>query len=233
MKNEPFLHAPASIMVFAGLLLGVHLLRQFGAEELNAWLLLNFAFIPRLFSADIIHSYPLWEIRPWSVFTYALLHGSWSHLIMNLLWLLAFGSPVAARFGASRFFLFCILAAPAGAGAYFLVYGVDGLPMIGASGVVSALTAAAVRFAFEKSGPLYNRNDPGAVFHPAPSLRDNLKNPQAVFFVVTWFVINFIFGAGASLLGPGTQIAWQAHIGGFLAGLLLFSLLDPIKKRPS
>jgi membrane associated rhomboid family serine protease len=51
--------------------------------------------------------------------------------------------------------------------------------------------------------------------------------------VATWFVINFIFGAGASLLGPGMQIAWQAHIGGFLAGLLLFSLFDPIKKHAS
>jgi membrane associated rhomboid family serine protease len=233
MKKEPFLNAPPSILIFAGLLLSLHLLRQFGAEELNAWLLLNFAFIPALFSYPIIQNYPLWEIRPWSVFTYALLHGSWSHVIMNTLWLLAFGSPVAQRFGAKRFFLFCLLAAPAGAFAHFIAYSHEGLPLVGASGVVSALTAAALRFAFEANGPLYNRNDPRAVFHPAPSLGENFKNPQAMFFVVTWFVINFIFGTGASLLGPGTQIAWQAHIGGFFAGLLLFSLLDPVKKYPS
>jgi len=230
MKKEPFLNAPSSILIFAGLLLGIHLLRQFGDEQLGGWLLLNFAFIPKLFSFEIIRSFSFWEIRPWSVFTYALLHGNWSHVIMNMLWLLAFGSPVALRFGPARFFLFCALAAPAGALAHYMVYQHDGLPMIGASAVVSALTAAAVRFCFEPEGPMFNRGNPRAVFHPAPSLADNLKNPQAMFFAVTWFVINFVFGAGASLLGPDLQIAWQAHIGGFVAGLLLFSLLDPVKR---
>ena len=75
-----------------------------------------------------------------------------------------------------------------------------------------------------------NRNNPRAVYHPAASLSENLKNPQVLFFIATWVAVNFIFGAGATLLGPGIQIAWQAHIGGFLAGLLLFSLLDPVKK---
>jgi membrane associated rhomboid family serine protease len=233
MKKEPLLNAPSSILILAGALLGLYLLRQLGSEEINGWLLLNFAFIPKLFSAEIIRNYSFLDVRPWSIFTYALLHGSWSHVIMNTLWLIAFGSPVAQRFGVVRFFIFCTLAAPAGALAHFLVYQYDGLPLIGASAVVSALTAAAVRFAFEPDGPMFNRNDPRAVFYPAPSLSENLQNPQAMFFAVTWFVMNFIFGAGASLLGAGTQIAWQAHIGGFIAGLVLFSLLDPVKHRAS
>ena len=155
---------------------------------------------------------------------------NWTHLLMNTLWLLAFGSPVAQRFGPTRFYVFCLLSAPAGALAHYFVYQTQGMPIIGASAVVSALTAAAVRFAFDPEGPLMNRNNPRAVYHPAASLRENLKNPQVLFFIATWVAVNFIFGAGATLLGPGIQIAWQAHIGGFLAGLLLFSLLDPVKK---
>jgi membrane associated rhomboid family serine protease len=233
MKNEPPLRAPASLLIFAGLLLGIHLLRQFSNESTNEWLLINFAFIPALFSIKIMQTYSFIDIRPWSVFTYVLLHGNWTHVVMNTLWLLAFGSPLAKRFGAVRFYTFCALSAPAGALAYYLVYWQSGLPMIGASAVVSALTAGAVCFAFDEKGPLRNRNDPSAEFHPAKPLRQSLQNPQALFFVLTWFGVNFVFGTGASLLGPGTQIAWQAHIGGFLAGLFLFFLLDPIKKRAS
>lgn len=230
MKKEPFLRAPAAVLIFSGLILGLHALRSFGGVDWNAWLLFNFAFVPQLFSMDVLQAYSLWEVRPWSLFTYALLHGNWSHAIMNTLWLLAFGSPVAQRFGALRFFLFCLLSAPAGALAHYLAYGPEGVPIIGASAVVSALTAAAMRFVFEENGPMHHRNEPRAVYIPAPSLIDNLKNPQALFFAVTWFVINLVFGAGASLLGEGAQVAWQAHIGGFIAGLILFSMLDPVRK---
>ncbi len=149
---------------------------------------------------------------------------------MNALWLLAFGSPVARRFGAARFYIFCLLAAPAGALAHYLVYQTSGLPLIGASAVVSALTAAAMRFVFDANGPLANRSNPRAVFHPAAPLLETLKNPQALIFAATWFGINFIFGAGAALIGPDTQIAWQAHIAGFVVGLALFSWLDPVRK---
>ena len=48
-------------------------------------------------------------------------------------------------------------------------------------------------------------------------------------FVIIWFVVNIVFGIGALSMGGETQaIAWQAHIGGFLAGLLLFSYFDPV-----
>lgn len=232
MKREPFLRAPPAILALAGLLVGLHVLRQLVGAETNEALLINFAFIPALFTSHVSATsfLPQWIVSP---FSYALIHASWSHLIMNTLWLIAFGSPVAKRLGAWRFALFCLLAAPAGALAHFLSYGQSGLPMIGASAIVSALTAAAVRFVFERDGPLAHRNDEQAVCNPAPPLVENFRNPQALLFVGLWFAVNFLFGAGASLLGPGPQIAWQAHIGGFLAGLVLFSLLDPVKKKRS
>lgn len=232
IKQEPFLRAPRSVVVFASLLLVVHIIRNLVSVETDEMLLINFAFIPAFFSSTTAGDfYPLqWFVSP---FSYALMHAGWSHLLMNVLWLLAFGSPVAKRFGTLRFILFCLLAAPAGALAHFLSYGNSGLPMIGASAIISALTAAAVRFAFEPDGPLMNRANDRAVFNPAPSLIDNMRNRQALIFVVLWFALNFVFGAGATLVGPGMQIAWQAHIGGFIAGIILFALFDPVKKSLS
>jgi membrane associated rhomboid family serine protease len=56
-----------------------------------------------------------------------------------------------------------------------------------------------------------------------------LRNPQVVIFLVAWFGLNLLFGIGsASFPGFEQAIAWQAHIGGFVAGLILFALFDPI-----
>jgi len=46
-----------------------------------------------------------------------------------------------------------------------------------------------------------------------------------------WFGVNIIFGLGSISIGTdGASVAWQAHIGGFLAGLMLFSLFDPVPR---
>jgi membrane associated rhomboid family serine protease len=49
-------------------------------------------------------------------------------------------------------------------------------------------------------------------------------------FLAIWFGVNIVFGVGSIAVGmEGATVAWQAHIGGFLAGLLLFSLFDPVR----
>ena len=61
-----------------------------------------------------------------------------------------------------------------------------------------------------------------------------LRDPRVLAFLVVWFALNLIFGIGSlSLDGGDQEIAWQAHIGGFLAGLLAFALFDPVKASPS
>jgi membrane associated rhomboid family serine protease len=53
-------------------------------------------------------------------------------------------------------------------------------------------------------------------------------------FLAIWFGVNIIFGVGSIAIGmEGANVAWQAHIGGFFAGLLLFSLFDPIPRETS
>ena len=98
--------------------------------------------------------------------------------------------------------------------------------MIGASASISGFMAAAMRFAFQRAGPLglLGRDEPSAYRVPALPLTAVLRDPRVLAFLGVWFALNLLFGLGSLSLDGGEQaIAWQAHIGGFLAGLLLLS----------
>ena len=104
------------------------------------------------------------------------------------------------------------------------------LPMIGASAAVSGAMAGAMRFAFQRGGPLGLWRDREEAFRvPAAPLAASLREPRMLAFMLVWFGVNILFGF-VSLGGAGlTQaVAWQAHIGGFLAGLFGFALFDPV-----
>lgn len=171
----------------------------------------------------------------WTPLTYAFLHGGWLHVSMNCFWLVAFGSVVARRFGAPRFLLFCAVSAIAGAAAHFVTHMSDLQPVVGASAVVAATMAAVVRFVFQPGAPLgealvfAERADQDlACRQPALPLRQILSNRSAVSFLGFWLLANFLFGTLPSPLGiTDATIAWEAHIGGFLVGLLAFKWFDP------
>jgi membrane associated rhomboid family serine protease len=105
--------------------------------------------------------------------------------------------------------------------------------MIGASASVSGTMAAAIRFAFVQGSFLsFNRGDADAAAKvPALSLMRALRDGRVLGFLAVWFGVNFIFGIGSIAIGVAAgTVAWQAHIGGFLAGLMLFSLFDPVPR---
>jgi membrane associated rhomboid family serine protease len=108
--------------------------------------------------------------------------------------------------------------------------------MIGASAGVSGMMGAAARFAFQPGGSLdfwrVRDHDPDRI--PAAPLAVALRNPRVLTFVAVWFAINLIFGVGSfAIAGYDQNIAWEAHVGGFVAGLLLFSLFDPVPPQRS
>ena len=166
----------------------------------------------------------------WTLLTYAFLHGSWTHVVLNTIWLIAFGPPVARRFGAPRFLAFMALTAIVSALAHWASAPMDFAPLIGASGSVSGLMGAVTRFMFQPGAPLGpqsfgSRGDIEAV--PAASLRDILVESRTRIFLGIWLATNFVFGAYAQKLGLSDMpVAWVAHLGGFGAGLLLFGLFD-------
>ena len=176
----------------------------------------------------------------WTPLTYSFLHADWTHLAVNGLWLTAFGAPVARRFGVARFLALFAVTSIAGALAHYMTRPVDLAPVIGASAAVSGLTAAALRFIFQPGAPLgaqhwYGRLSPDeAVRQPALSLSAAVRDRRVIQFAAIWFAINLAVGLLAGPLGiSDLSVAWEAHIGGFIAGFLLFPLFDPVWGKPS
>ncbi len=256
--RQRIFNVPFVLVVLVGLMLGIHLLRQLLPLEQDIWVLIHFGFVPGRFTylvdparianviaaaqnadpmqADIDRAFlndggPLW----WTPLTYALLHANWAHVGFNVLWLVAFGAPVARRFGNQRFVAFCLGGAVAGALAHFVTHIDDLQPVIGASAIDSATMAAAVRFIFQPGAALGDslgwgdpRGEKAPHAQPALPLWAVFTNSRAMTFLIFWFLTNFLFAivSGPASLGGGA-VAWQAHIGGFLFGLLAFAFFDP------
>src|SRR5437868_10367439 len=232
--HEPILTLPGALTAYVVLIAVIHLRVLLPAEAEN-WTIDVFGFIPRRYDATLLQiEFPGGTgARIWTFVTYSLLHASLSHIFFNVVWLLPFGSALARRFGAVRFYLFMAVTAAAGALAHLLTHEHAIAPMIGASASVSGAMAAAIRFAFVQGSFLsFSRGDADAAAKvPALSLGQAFRNTRVLGFLAVWFGVNIIFGVGAISIGTeGASVAWQAHIGGFLAGLMLFSLFDPVPR---
>jgi membrane associated rhomboid family serine protease len=191
-----------------------------------------FAFIPaRYESGPLLHEYLGGSAAGiWTFATYALLHGDWAHLLINSVWLLAFGSAVARRFGTWRFLVFFLVTAVAGAAVHLATHAGDRAPMVGASAAISGYMAAAIRFIFRSGGPidLWRAQDRQSYQVPAAPLLSALTDLRILAFLAVWLGLNLLLGLGS--LGA-QAVAWEAHIGGFVAGLVLFALFDPARAR--
>jgi membrane associated rhomboid family serine protease len=233
-RREPMLTLPGALTAYVLLLAVIHL-RVLLPPDLEYWTIEAFGFIPKRYDSTLLAiTFPGGDgAKAWTFVSYSLLHANLSHLGFNVLWLLPFGSALARRFGAIRFFVFMAVTAAAGALAHLVTHEHAIAPMIGASASVSGTMAAAIRFAFVQGSFLsFSRGDADAAAKvPALSLLRALRNGRVLGFLGVWFAINIIFGVGSIAIGAdGASVAWQAHIGGFFAGLLLFSLFDPVPR---
>jgi len=233
-QREPLFNLPTVVVVLLAVMALVHGVREwFLTQDQDILVLLDFAFIPARYDASPVPGgvFPGGAgAEVWSFVSYALLHGSWMHLGVNAVWFMAFGSPLARRFGALRFIAFFAVTAAAGAAMHLVTNSGSIAPMVGASASISGAMAATMRFAFQRGGPLgmWRSTDDEAFRVPALSLSGAFSDARVLLFVGVWFGINILFGLWSSpLTGSDEVVAWQAHIGGFLAGLLLFSWFDP------
>jgi membrane associated rhomboid family serine protease len=232
--REPIFNIPAVIvilLVIFGLVYG--LINFVLSQEQIADLILLFAFIPARYDTSLMIDGALpggLAADIWTFVTYGFIHADLGHFGLNGLWLLAFGTPVARRFGTARFLAFLAVAAAAGAGLHLVTNFGEPVPVIGASAAISGAMAAAARFAFQRGGPLgpLRERDDNAYRVPAASLTTMLTDRRLLTFLVVWFGANALFGIGSiGLPGDEQSVAWVAHIGGFLAGLFAFDLFDP------
>ncbi|WP_041375963.1 rhomboid family intramembrane serine protease [Polymorphum gilvum] len=236
-RREPAFNVPAVVVALGAVLIAIHLVRYHVLSvPADNEVLVLFAFWPVRYVPEVLASGSApggLAADAWGFLSYAFLHGGTAHVLFNLLWMATFGSALARRFGTARFLAFSALCAIGGAAAHLATHFGEAVPMIGASAAVSGQMAGALRFVFELGGPLgaIRRTDPGAYRIPAVPLLRSLTNPQVFGFMAVWFGINLLFGLwSAPLTGEDASIAWQAHIGGFLAGLALFPLFDPVRR---
>ncbi len=224
--GERALNVPAGVAWSLAALIGVHLCRSLLPPDLDLELVLALAFVPARYvagTADIPGGLTAAVTSP---LTYMLVHGDAMHLIINGLWMLAFGSAVARRIGNWRFVAFSILCGIAGALTHLLVHFGDPQPVVGASAAISGQMAGALRLIF--GGAHQPQLWPGGIATaPLASLGQTLRNPRMLIFVAVWIMLNLIFGLGILSLGPEeVGIAWEAHIGGFFVGLVTFGMFD-------
>jgi len=214
--TAPLINAPPVVVGLSLSLLILHMIRIMADPEVQDLWGGYLAFTPLRYLPDMDAPGAPWA--SYSTFlTYAFLHADWSHAGLNAIWLLAFGTPVCRRVGGARFFFLFAAAVAAGALLFWALHSQDDVMLIGASGGVSGLMGAAARFVFR---PTYHP-DAG----PVPLL--SLGDRRIVFFVAIWAGMNFLFSLGLGLAGDGVAaISWEAHAGGFAAGLLLMPLLD-------
>jgi membrane associated rhomboid family serine protease len=214
----------------------VHVVRTYvlsGPDEVE--FLLTFAFIPARYDTNLLvaGSFPGgWAADLWTFFTYAFIHADFMHIALNVAWLIPFGTALARRFGAWRYVAFMLVTAAAGAFAHLASHVGQMVPMIGASAAISGAMAASMRFVLQRGAPL-GLWRPGAgddpYRMPAAPLMATLRDPRFLIFLGVWVGINAIVGLGTlPIAGEGQDVAWQAHIGGFAAGLLLFAAFDPV-----
>ena len=166
--------------------------------------------------------------------THMFLHAGVLHLAMNMVFLLAFGAPVARRMGAENamqsfsafasagmFIIFYMLAGLSGALVFVAMHANEATILIGASGGVTGLLGGLVRFAFNRS----------TIFGPEHStLSPLLSSP-----VLTWtlFIVAMNSPFVIALLGGLTgdaNVAWEAHLGGYFFGLLTYPVFERISR---
>jgi len=224
--REPIFNVPGVVVC---LLVGFGAIHGVGwalSAEQSKWLTEVLGFIPaRLggFAGELPGGQPAIYT---SLVTHQFVHGDLTHLLINSAWLLAFGSPVARRSDVLRFLGFFLLSGVAGALLYYVINGPVFILVVGASGAISGLMGAAFRFLFTGIEDVGAWGVHGARVPPLMPLAVALRDRRIVTAVVGWTVLNMLLAWGAAGLTEAAGIAWEAHLGGFFAGLLLYGFFD-------
>jgi membrane associated rhomboid family serine protease len=224
--RQPMFRVPAVVLSLIGVLVVAHSARVLAPSGFSAELIRQFAFIPARYSAQFLAAHNAdpggWLARAVPFVSYMALHNDFTHLAINSLWLLAFGPIVARRFGGPLFLLFFLVCGLAGAFMHLAFNWGSLVPVIGASGAISGLMAAGLR--------LLPSQVPWA--HPGEERMAPIFSRQVMIFTLVWMGINLAVGVtGLGIGGEAGLIAWQAHLGGYLAGLFLAEPFDLLRPR--
>lgn len=226
-RKAPAINAPWIVLALIGVFGLIHLLRSLLGDAGREWFTLAFAFTPARYmdlGQAANFTFPGGAAGDmWTFVSHMFLHGDVSHLVINCVWMLIFGSVVARRLGASRFIIFSAVCAAMGALANLMAYWGSFSILVGASGAISGQMAGAVRLMFSGRGRWSDLNNRDISDVPVMPLWETLSKRRPLTFILVWMAVNLVFGLiGIGVSGNIARIAWEAHVGGFAGGLLLF-----------
>lgn len=201
--TEPLINLPPYTKYLLGFIIGIHLIMAFAlSPQWQEWIFIHLGFIPGRFTGTAIFE-PLALLTPIS---HIFIHGGWLHIAMNSIMLLAFGAGVEKWIGGPKMILAFLICSLIGLAAH-LALNIDSIqPVVGASGGLSGLFAIAL--------VMLNRQSQGAMS----------KGKYGYLpLIALWVGISVLFGMMGS--PDGSDIAWAAHVGGFLGGFLAVKML--------
>jgi membrane associated rhomboid family serine protease len=179
-----------------------------------------FGIVPSEYTKRHRHGLPLIDYL--SFLTMMFLHGGWLHFLGNMWFLKIFGSKVEDRMGHGRFLVFYLLAGGLASMFYIYFSPRSSMPAIGASGAIAGVMGA-YYVLFPRARIL--------TFIPIFIIPWFIELP-AVFFLGWWFLIQLFSGTVAQVLPTaGGGVAWWAHIGGFIAGILLVPFFKKTSRK--
>jgi membrane associated rhomboid family serine protease len=229
-KAPPAIQLPAVIWILLAFLWAVQAVLSIAGQSLEMWATYLFAFIPARVTVADFPQPP--GAALWTFLTYAMLHADWFHLLSNTIWLAIFSKPVEMRLGPWRYLALLGLSVVGGSFAFLLNHWTESTAVVGISGGVSGVLAAAIPLMHGRFDSLLDRS--GRRFAPLTPVQ-LLSSPQALTFGAVFLVLNLLTAASEAqsvqAFLPQGQIAWEAHIGGFITGLIMFYVLDATRPR--
>lgn len=208
LKHEPIFNLPPVTKLFCFVLIVIQLAMcalEFVMPEWRNAIFQSLAFVPARYTGGMEFG---WQGIA-SPLTHMLLHGGWLHLGMNVATLAAFGAGLEKFFGGRKLVALFVVSGIAGAFAHFALYPAATNPLIGASGGISGLFGGILMMAHSRG------------------MMDGGKK-MLIAFIAIWVGISLFFGF-FGMPGQEGEIAWTTHIGGFIAGLLLFKPVSKLK----
>jgi membrane associated rhomboid family serine protease len=227
-KAEPIINLPPAVWGLIAILVAVHVGLWLAGSNTQLIAQAYLAIDTRRFLMIVRPNLPFQAY--WTMLTYALLHGDAVHLGSNCLWLAIFSKPVATWMGWWRYLTIFWVSVVAGAAAGLAVHWGETMILVGASAGVSGILGAAIPIMYGGG----NR-DPGVPtgimsrFRPL-TFKQLLTNKRALTFTAVWLGLTMLTATSQYMTGTAfleeRVIAWEAHIGGFIAGLISFYLLN-------
>jgi len=203
--GERAINLPPLILWLIAINVAIQLIRQLLSDALDQQFVETAGLVPAAYTTEMGVDFLRLAVAP---FTYQFLHGGWVHLGVNMLSLAAFGAPVERLMGPRRFIVFYLSAGLVAGLVHVLSFPDSKDPVIGASGAISGVFGAVLML-----------------------LRQIGQLSSILPVAGIWIALNVFFGIFGGAPGAGGEpVAWTAHIGGFVYGLVAVRLFLP--RRP-